>query len=209
MAARGILVLCGAVDVILVGNDLARIPHVALLERAPQTVSDHGIDHFAVAHPQPVTNARQQIRAVAHRFHAAGDGDVDVAGADTLVGEHHRFEPGTAHLIDRHCRDVIWQASAERRLTRGVLTLPGCDDVAHDAFVDDGGFDAGAADGFGDNERAELRRGELFQRAQEFASRRTDSADDDGVSHWRGRDVRRSKSARAGLKACTTDGLLS
>ena len=58
MAARGILVLCSAVDVILVGNDLARVPHVALLECAPQTISDHGMDHFAVPHPQPITNAR-------------------------------------------------------------------------------------------------------------------------------------------------------
>ena len=69
--------------------------------------------HLAVAHAQAVAHARQQIRAVAHRLHAAGDGDVDVAGADGLVGEHHRLEPRAADLVDRQRGDVVGEPAVE------------------------------------------------------------------------------------------------
>ena len=81
MAARGVVVLRVAADVVVLGDDLAGVAHVALLERAPQAVVDHRVDDLAVAHAQPVAHARQQVGAVAHRLHAAGDGDVDVADA--------------------------------------------------------------------------------------------------------------------------------
>ena len=45
------------------------------------------------------------------------------------------------------------------------------------------GIDAGAADRFAHHERAELRGGEIFQRAEELSGRRTDGADDDGFTH--------------------------
>ena len=45
------------------------------------------------------------------------------------------------------------------------------------------GIDAGAAHGFGDDERAELRRGEVLERAEKLAGRRADGADDDGFTH--------------------------
>ena len=157
MAARGVLVLRGAADVVVLGDHLAGVAHVALLERAPEAVVDHRVDDLAVAHAQAVAHARQQVRAVAHRLHAAGDGDVDVADADALVREHHRLQSRAAHLVDRQRRDVIGQAAVQRRLPRGVLAEPGGHDVAHDAFVDDLRVDAGAAHGFGDDQRAELR----------------------------------------------------
>ena len=46
-------------------------------------------------------------------------------------------------------------------------------------------IDAGAAHGFGDDERAELGRGQVLQRAEELAGRRPDGGDDDGFSHLR------------------------
>ena len=77
--------------------------------------------------------------------------------ANALRGEHHGFQARAAHLVDRQRGDVIGQAAAQRRLARGILSAAGGDDVAHDAFVDDGRIDAGAAHRFGDDERAELR----------------------------------------------------
>ena len=47
----------------------------------------------------------------------------------------------------------------------------------------DGGIDAGAADGLAHGDGAELRRGELFQRAEELAGRRADRGDDDRLTH--------------------------
>ena len=78
---------------------------------------------------------------------------------------------------------MIGQTAAQRRLSRGVLAQPGRDDIAHDAFVHDCGIEAGAADGLGDHERAELGRSERFERAQELACRGADGADDDGFTH--------------------------
>ena len=114
---------------------------------------------------------------------------------DGLVGEHHRLQPGAAHLVDRQRGDMIRQAAVERRLPRRILAEPGADDVAHDAFVDDLRIDAGAPHGFGDDQRTELRRGEAFERAEKLAGRRADGGDDDGFTHgrtsMRSHDVRR------------------
>ena len=87
--------------------------------------------------------------------------------AIALRGEHHRLQSRAADLVDGQRRHVIREAAVERRLPRRILAEPGADDVAHDAFVDDRRIDAGAADGLGDDQRAELRRGESFQRSRE------------------------------------------
>ncbi len=71
-----------------------------VFEGAPQAVIDHRIYKFAIAHAQTVAHPGQQVRTVAHRFHAARDGDVDVANPDGLVREHDGFQPRPAHLID-------------------------------------------------------------------------------------------------------------
>ena len=122
---RRVLVLRARVDAVVLGDDLAGAAHVALLERAPQPVADHRVDERRVPHAQPFARARQQVRAVAHRLHAAGDGDVDVADGDALGGEHDRLESGAAHLVDGERGDVIGQPAAERRLPRRVLPEPG------------------------------------------------------------------------------------
>ena len=106
MASRGVGVLRARDPPVMLGDDLAGVAHVALLERAPQAVVDHRVDDLAVAHAQSLAHARQQVRAVAHRLHAAGDGDVDVAGADALVGEHHRLQARAADLVDRERGDA-------------------------------------------------------------------------------------------------------
>jgi len=183
MALGGVLILVGAPDLEVLGDVLAGHPHVALLERAPQAIVDHRIDERAVAHAQPLANSREQVRGVAHGFHAAGDGDVDVAGGNALRREHHRLQAGAAHLVDRHRRDVIGQAAVERRLPRRVLSFAGGDHVAHDALVHGAGIDAGAAHRLAHRNRAKRGRGELFQRSEELAGGGPDCGNDDRLTH--------------------------
>ena len=84
MALDGIAVLAFAIDVVVARDDLAGVPHVALLEGAPQAVVDHRVDDLAVAHAQAFARAIEQVGAVAHRLHAAGDDHLGVADADRL-----------------------------------------------------------------------------------------------------------------------------
>ena len=83
-----------------------------------------------------VAHAGHQVRAVAHRLHAAGHGDLDVARRDALVRQHHRLEPRAADLVDGQRGDVVGKSSVQRRLPCRILAEPGRDDVAHDALVD-------------------------------------------------------------------------
>ena len=92
MALERIFILLTASNLILGGDDFAGVSHVALFEGTPQAVDDHRVEQLRVAHAQSIACARQQIRRVAHRFHAASHRHVDVAGGDALRGEHHGFE---------------------------------------------------------------------------------------------------------------------
>jgi hypothetical protein len=62
-------------DAAFAGHDFAGITHVPVLEAAPEAVVDHRVDHLAVTHAQTLACARQQVRRVAHRLHAAGHND--------------------------------------------------------------------------------------------------------------------------------------
>src|SRR5262245_34268769 len=131
-----------------------------------------------MAHPQPLAGAVKQVRAIAHRLHAAGDDHLSVADANRLGGEHHRLETRTADLVDRQRRDVVREAASKRRLSSRRLPESRGHNVAHDAFLDDGRIDASPSHGFGYDHRAKLRRAEVLQRTEEFAGRSPDAGDD-------------------------------
>jgi hypothetical protein len=79
--------------------------------------------------------------------------------------------------------DAAWEPAVQRGLPRRILSHPGADHVAHDAFVDGGRVEVRAADGFRDDERAQLWRGKALQRAEELAGRRANCARNDHVTH--------------------------
>ena len=137
------------------------------------------IDDFAVAHSEAFANARQQVRRAAHRLHAAGYRDVDVADGDALCCEHHGLEAGAADLVDRQRGDVIREAAVQSRLAGRVLPVTGLDDVAHDAFVDNRGIDAGARDGFAHDPGAEIGGRQILERAKKLSRGGSDGGDDD------------------------------
>ena len=84
------------------------------------------------------------MRRVGHRLHAAGDDDVELAGADQLVGQRDRVEAGQADLVDRQRRHGHRDAALDRGLAGGDLPGAGLQHLAHDHVVDRVARDAGA-----------------------------------------------------------------
>ena len=78
---------------------------------------------------------------------------------------------------------MVPQAALERRLSRRRLSGTRRHHVAHDAFVHQLRFDAGADNSLADHFRAELRRRQTLQGAEKFAGWKPDGADNDGPSH--------------------------
>ena len=119
-----------------------------------------------VAHPEAEARVRQQVGRLAHRLHAAGDGDLAVAGADPLVGEAERAHARGADLVDRFRGDLLRDAALDLGLARGNLALAGLQDLAEDDLLDLLGADAGALQGGLDRDarRARARRAKRGRR---------------------------------------------
>jgi len=179
MAVHRVGVLFLAADLVGFRDQFPRHPHMHIVERVPEAVVDHGVHHLAVAHAQAFADLEEEVRAIAHGLHAAGDGNVDVAGCDALRGEHHGFEPRTADLVDRERAHGNWEPAAQSSLTCRRLAHTGAHHVAHEAFVHARGIDTGTGDGFAHGKGAQVRRAEIFEHAQELARGCTNGADDD------------------------------
>ncbi len=153
-----------------------------VLEGAPESVIDDGIDDLAVAHAIAGAPLWQQIRRVAHAFHAARDIEVAVARFDGLRGEHDRLEARPADLVDGDGGNVYRHTAADGRLPRGRLSLASGDDVAHNHFIDLAGWDTTRAfDSRANHPRAKLRGRKGRERAQETPGGSTHRADKNGI----------------------------
>ena len=91
---------------------------------------DHRVDRLDVAHPEAEAGARAAGRAPRHRLHAAGDADLEVAGADRLVGEPDRAHARGADLVDRLRGDLLRDPALDLGLARGDLALAGLQHLA-------------------------------------------------------------------------------
>ena len=76
-------------------------PIAWLVKRVVEAVVGHAVLQGHVAVLEAVAALGQQVRGVGHRLLAAGDDDVELAGADELVGERDRVEAREADLVDR------------------------------------------------------------------------------------------------------------
>lgn len=161
----------GAGDLELVG-DLARlVDHLLVGEGVGEPVVGHRVERLDVAHPEAEARVRQQVRSLAHRLHAAGDGDLEVAGADRLVGDPERAHARGTDLVDGFRGDLLRDAALDLGLARGDLALAGLQHLAEDDLLDLLGADAGALQRRLDRDPAELGRFERSEGAAHLADR--------------------------------------
>ena len=118
-----------------------------------------------------------------HRLHAPGDHDLDLAGADQLVGHRDRVDARQAHLVDGDARDGHRDAAGDCGGAGGVLAGTGLDDLAHDHVVDLVARDARLLQGAGDGDAAEVGGRLVLEPSEQPADRRTGAGDDDGSGH--------------------------
>ncbi len=161
----------GAGDLELVGDLGGLVDHLLAGEGVGEPVVGHRVERLHVAHPEAEARVRQQVGRLAHRLHAAGDGDVEVAGADRLVGEAERAHARGADLVDRLRGDLLRDAALDLGLARGDLALAGLQDLAEDDLLDLLGADAGALQRGLDRDAAELGRFERGEGAAHLADR--------------------------------------
>ncbi len=157
---------------------LGGLTHRNVLVRVGQAVVRHRVEHLDGAVLVALAGLREQVRGVRHGLLAAGDDDVELTGADQLVGQGDGVEPGEAHLVDGERGDVHRDAGLDRCLAGRDLPRPGLQHLAHDHVLDLVAADAGPVQRRLDGEAAEIGSGEALQGAEEAAHGRTGARDD-------------------------------
>ena len=168
----GVLPLAG--DLIFFRHQLPGHPHVEVFEGVPKAVVDHRVQHFAVAEAKAAPQLGQEVRAVRHGLHAAGDNHFRVPGLDGLCCERYSLQPRAAHLIDGHGGDPRIEPSFQARLAGRVLPKPRRDNVPHDDFIHLPRLDAGARHCFAHNAGAQIHCRKRRQRPLKFPDGRAD-----------------------------------
>ena len=109
--------------------------------------------------------------------------ELEVAGADRLVGEADRPHPRGADLVDRLRGDLLRDPGLDLRLARRDLPLAGLQHLAEDHLLDLVGADLGALQRRLDHVAAELRRALGGQCPAHLPERGARGAEDDGLRH--------------------------
>jgi hypothetical protein len=182
LGADGEFVLHVAGDLPLLGHVLGGLAHVVAVEGVPQTVADHRVDVFQVAHLLALPQ-RRGMGAHRHVLLPAGDDDIGIAQHDVLGAQRHGAKARAADLVDAPGRAFLRQACVDMRLTRRVLTLRRGQHLAEDGFGDLRLVHAGALDHRLDDDAAQFMRGGVGEGAEEAADRRACRAGDDDVGH--------------------------
>ena len=159
---------------------VGREPHRDLVESAEQSVVRHGVDDCRVAVLHAAAHLGEEVWGVRHRLHATGDDDLELSGADQLVGQGDGVQAGQTDLVDGDRGDVHRDAALDRRLSRAELPGAGLQDLAEDHVVDLLTRDAGPLQGRLDGEATEVGSREVLEGAKQSACRRTRSGNDDG-----------------------------
>ena len=176
-------VLGFAADAVLLHQVLGGDAHVVVVEGVPQAVLDHGVHQLGVAHAQPGTGTGHHVGGEAHVLLAAGDHHLGIAAADGLGREVQGLEAGAADLVQGQGRHGVGQPGEDGGLAGGVLAGACGEHLAEDDLVDLGPVEAGLGQQLADHSGAQLRRGDVGQRALEAADGGTGGGNDDDVLH--------------------------
>jgi hypothetical protein len=120
--------------------------HVDLVERVPETVHDHCVHEFPVAHHGASAGFGQRVRGKAHIFLTAGNHNFRVTTLDRLGGKGHSSQAASAHLIDGHGRNSVRQSGFDDRLAGWILAGGSGEDLAKYHIIDLIRLDAGLLD---------------------------------------------------------------
>jgi hypothetical protein len=131
--------------------------HEAAFVGVFKAVEEHGIHDLPVAHAHAGSGFWQQVRCLAHIFHAAGDHDAVGAGFDLVVGHDDGLHAGAAHFVDGGAAAGVGDAGGAGGLACGCLAEATGQYAAHDDFLDVGGLQAASFDGGLDGDGAEIR----------------------------------------------------
>ena len=159
VAAQRVFVLLLAGDAALFGDRLRAHAHVVIVPRRPQSVGDDRVQHGGRTHAIAEARFGQQMRALAHAFHAASHDQRRVSRPNRVGGLIDRFQARGAHLVERGRVRRRRDAGADRCLPSGRLAHASLHDLAHDDLVDSRGIDVRALDRGSDGRGAKLRRG--------------------------------------------------
>ena len=111
-------------ETFFVGRSLGEAAHSAARVSVLQAVQEHVVMGRLVAAANPAPGTLQQVRGIAHAFHAARDDDPVGAGQDTIVGANCRLHAGSTDLAHRDRTGVIRNACPARSLARRCLAEP-------------------------------------------------------------------------------------
>ena len=152
------------------------------VERIPQTIADHRVDVFHVAH----FVARTQVRGVCgqrHVFLATGTDDVCITQLDVLCTQRNSAKTRTTHLVDAPGCCLFRKARVDVRLTGRVLALSRGQNLTQNGFRHIRFVDACACDQCLKNGGAKIVRGGVGKRAVEATYSGTRCGCDDDVGH--------------------------
>ena len=107
-----------------------------VLYGAPQAVVHHRINQLGVAQAIAEPGLGQQIGRHVHVFHAAGNVEIPVAGADGAGCQHHGLQARATYFVDGQGADAGRKAAGEGGLAGRGLAFARLHHVAHDHFVD-------------------------------------------------------------------------
>ena len=112
-----------------------------------ESVQEQVVQDLPMPQAQAVTNLGQQVRSLAHGFHAAAHDPAAACRHEGIMADHGRLHARTAHLVDGGAGRCCGQSGFEGGLARGRLTLPRLQDTAHQRFVDRRRIEAGVSQG--------------------------------------------------------------
>ena len=172
-------------DLELVGDVAGLVDHLLLGEGVGESVVGHRVDRSDVTHAEAEPGSRQEVGRLAHRLHAAGDADVEIAGPDRLVGDPDRAHAGCADLVDGLRGHLARDTGLDLRLSGGDLALPGLEHLAVDDALDLVGIHLGAVERLRDRGASQVGGIEGGESAAHLPERGPGGGEDDRLRHLR------------------------